>query len=99
MGAKMIRSSLAIAAGALIVAAASPALAGPTCTTETKDKWVSEDAMKQRIAELGYKDIKLFKTTKGRCYEIYGHDKDGKKVEVYFNPLTMAIVQSELKNF
>lgn len=40
--------------------------------------------------------IKLFKTTGGNCYEIYGWDKAGKKVEIYFNPVTGE--KSERKN-
>ncbi|EWY42726.1 hypothetical protein N825_02395 [Skermanella stibiiresistens SB22] len=75
---------------------AGPALAGPKCTSEAKDKWLSEADMKQKIAELGYKDIKTFKTTSGNCYEIYGHDKDGHKAEVYFNPVTAAVVKAEI---
>ena len=35
--------------------------------------------------EKGYK-ISKFKQP-GSCYEIYGTDKDGKKVEIYYNPV------------
>lgn len=79
--------------GALI--AASPALAGPRCIDETKTAWLTEDAMKARIAAMGYKDIRTFKVTSGNCYEIYGFDKDGKKAEVYFHPVTGAIVEAK----
>jgi len=67
------------------------ALAGPTCTSEAKEKWMSENAMKAKIAELGYK-YKVFKVTTGNCYEIYGQDKAGKRVEVYFHPITGNVV-------
>lgn len=76
-------------------AAAAPALAGPKCTDEPKSAWLTEEAMKAKIAEMGYKDIRNFKTTSGNCYEIYGHDKDGKKAEVYFNPVSGAIVEAK----
>jgi len=93
----MSRKNLLLAASALTVAlAAGPALAGPTCTKEAKGKWLSEDAMKQKIAEMGYKDIKTFKTTSGSCYEIYGHNAEGKKAEVYFNPVTAEVVKAEI---
>jgi hypothetical protein len=68
------------------------ALAGPTCTTEAKDKWLSESAMKAKIATLGY-TYKVFKVTTGGCYEIYGQDKAGQRIEVYFHPITGALVQ------
>lgn len=60
--------------------------AGPDCTKESKDKWQNaETFQKDRTAE-GYK-IKKFKITKGNCYEIYGLNKEGQKVEIYFNPV------------
>ena len=70
------------------------ALAGPECTTEPKDKWMPEASMKQKLEADGYR-IKVFKTTKGNCYEIYGYDKDGKKAEVYFHPVTGAAVEAK----
>lgn len=75
---------------------AGPASAGPNCTTEPRDKWLSEADMKQKIAEMGYRDIRTFKTTSGNCYEIYGYDKDGRKAEVYFDPIDARIVKAEV---
>jgi hypothetical protein len=31
----------------------------------------------------------------GTCYEIYGTNKEGKKVEIYFNPVDSSIVKSK----
>ncbi len=87
-------SAVAVLAGAAVLAA-SPALAGPRCTDEPKTTWLSEEAMKAKIAAMGYKDIRTFKVTAGNCYEIYGFDKDGKKAEVYFHPVTGAIVEAK----
>ena len=84
-------SALAIVAPAAVTSAA----AGPACTTEAKDKWLPEDAMKAKVAEMGYQKIKTFKVS-GSCYEIYGYTKDNKKAEVYFNPVTGAVVKSEI---
>ncbi|MFK8250074.1 PepSY domain-containing protein [Ancylobacter terrae] len=81
-----------LAAAVLVPAAAS---ASPACTKEPKDKWMSEDAMKEKVTEMGYQKIKTFKVT-GSCYEIYGYTKDNKKAEVYFNPVTGAVVKSEI---
>ncbi len=74
----------------------SPAFAGPTCTTEAKDKWQDQAKFQENLKAQGYK-IKVFKVTKGDCFEIYGWDKEGKKVEIYFNPVTGAIVKEERK--
>jgi hypothetical protein len=65
--------------------------ANPTCTTERKEKWMSEETIKAKIAALRYHKIRSFKVTES-CYEIYGSDKNNKLVEVYFNPITGDIV-------
>lgn len=64
---------------------ASPALAGPQCTSEPKDKWMAQQELKEKLASAGYK-IDVFKITPGNCYELYGRDQAGKRVEVYFDP-------------
>ncbi|PZQ17721.1 MAG: PepSY domain-containing protein [Ancylobacter novellus] len=84
-----------VLAAAILALAPSAAFAGPQCTAEPKDKWMSEDAMKAKVAEMGYKDIKTFKVS-GPCYEIYGYTKDGKKAEVYFNPVTGEVVKANI---
>jgi hypothetical protein len=75
---------------------ASAVFASPTCTKEPEEKWLSEAAMKQKITEMGYKDIKVFKKTTTGCYEIYGHTSDGRKAEVYFHPVTGATVEKNV---
>jgi hypothetical protein len=77
---------------AVFVAVSGSAYAGPDCTSEPKNKWLSESAMKTKIAELGYK-YRVFKVTKGNCYEIYGQDASGKRIEVYFHPVTGKVVE------
>ena len=74
---------------------AGTAFATPNCTSEPKSKWLDKDAFKSKVAALGY-EFNSVKTA-GSCYEIYGRDKTGKRVEVYFNPITAAIVE-EHKN-
>jgi len=72
----------------LLFAAVGAAIAGPTCSV-AKDQWMKETDFKARIEAQGYQ-IKTFKVSKGQCYEIYGTDKAGKKVEIYFDPATAA---------
>ena len=72
------------------------AIAGPSCTSEPKSSWMSEANMKEHVAKLGYKDIRTFKTS-GNCYEIYGRNADGKKAEVYFNPVTGDVVKANIE--
>ncbi len=69
------------------------AYASPPCTKEPKAAWLSETKMKEKIATMGYREIKVFKTS-GSCYEIYAIDAKGRKAEVYFNPVDGSVVQS-----
>jgi hypothetical protein len=87
----MLRITIGVAAAF----AASSALAGANCTKHPKDEWMSEGDAKAKIASQGYK-IQKFKID-GNCYEIYGTDKDGKKVEIYFDTKTLAVVKSETR--
>ncbi len=74
---------------AVMLAAASVAMAEPACSVP-KDKWMPEAQFKKQAEAQGYQ-IKTFKVNKGQCYEIYGI-KDGKKVEHFFDPATGAQV-------
>jgi hypothetical protein len=77
----------------LLIAISGAAMAGPTCNSP-KEKWMNEGAFKKGIEGQGYK-IKTFKVSKGQCYEIYGTDKAGKKVEIYFDPVSGAPLESK----
>jgi hypothetical protein len=78
--------------GLAISMLAGSAFASPTCTNEPKDKWLSEGEMNATIAKLGF-TYKAFKVTTGNCYEIYGRDNAGQRIEVYFHPVTGAIIE------
>lgn len=71
------------------------ALAGADCAVHPKQEWASEDTLKKALSEEGY-TIKKFKVD-GDCYEIYGRNKQGKKVEIYFDTKTLAIVKAEVE--
>lgn len=75
----------------LAIASASLAHASATCPVYPKSEWMKEADARVKLEKDGYK-IKKFKVS-GNCYEIYGQDKDGKKVEIYFDAKTLAIVK------
>lgn len=79
---KLTLTSIALTLGA------SAAFAGPTCKVP-QDQWMKESDFKARMESQGYQ-IRTFKVSGGKCYEIYGLDKSGKKVEIYFDPSTGA---------
>jgi hypothetical protein len=84
-------------AAALCLAAAFPAtaLAKANCKANPKAEWMSEADAKAKIVAQGYA-ITRFKVD-GDCYEIYGKNKDGKNVEIYFDTKTLDVVKSEMK--
>lgn len=82
----------------LLLGAAAGAWAGPQCTDRPEAEWLSPAQMDQRLKALGYvDDVRRLHVSKGRCWEIYGHNRSGQAVEVYFHPLSGAIVQETVK--
>jgi hypothetical protein len=76
------------------VAFSGTAFAKADCTAHPKDEWLKESDARAQLEGQGYK-IKKFKVD-GNCYEIYGTNKEGKKVEIYFDTKTLAVVKSEI---
>jgi hypothetical protein len=82
---------IAFASALFLIAGA--AQAKKNCTDQPKQNWMKEEDFKKGLEKQGYK-IRKFKQP-GSCYEIYGTDKDGKKVEIYFNPVDGSVVKSK----
>ncbi len=81
----------------LTLAFASPlAWAGPECTTADRAQWQDQTKFQEDLVAQGYK-IKKFKITSGNCYEIYGWNKEGKKVEIYHDPVSGKPVKSRIE--
>jgi hypothetical protein len=70
------------------------AFAKADCAAHPKSEWIKESDARAQLEAQGYK-IKKFKVD-DNCYEIYGHNKDGKKVEIYYDTKTLAVVKSEI---
>lgn len=83
--------NLLVLTGMLLSIGAAHAAA--KCTDQPKDKWMKEEDFKKMIESQGY-TIKKFKQP-GTCYEIYGKNKEGKNVEIYFNPVDGSPVKSK----
>ena len=79
----------------ILVLSSLHAFAKVDCTTEDKSKWKNQDAFRKEL-EATYK-IKVFKVTEGNCYEVYGWNKEGKKVEIYFNPVSGEKVKERIQ--
>ena len=80
-------------ASAFIAVASTAALAGPACNVP-QNQWMKEGDFRAKVEQQGFQ-VKTFKVSKGKCYEIYGFDKAGQKVEVYFDPATAAVLEQK----
>ena len=87
----------AMAAG-LITFTAAVALSGTAgassnvCAVATSERQVP-DVLKQKLEGNGWK-IRQIKTEDG-CYEVYGFDAKGRRVEAYFDPKTLTPVKRD----
>lgn len=84
-------------AAAVAVAVGGPgvALAKADCKPYPKSEWMKEADAKAKIEAQGY-TINKFKVD-GNCYEIYGKNKEGKKVEIYYDAKTLEPVKTEIE--
>ncbi len=71
------------------------AAAKADCKAYPKAEWMQEADAKAKIEAQGY-TINIFKVD-GNCYEIYGRNKEGKKVEIYYDAKTLEPVKSEVE--
>ena len=69
------------------------AFASADCPAYPKSEWAPEETLKKALLDEGY-TIKKFKVD-GNCYEIYGLNPQGQKVEIYFDTKTLAIIKAE----
>jgi hypothetical protein len=90
-----VRALFIAAAVAALAASPGLALAKADCKAYPKDEWMSQADAKAQIEAQGY-TIRKFKVD-GNCYEIYGRNAAGKKVEIYFDTKTLAPVKSEIE--
>lgn len=84
-------AALALAAATLLPAASANAGSlGRPCTSAPQSQWMTLDALKAKVEALGYKVQKA--KLKNACGEIYTLDKTGKRVELFVDPTSGAIV-------
>lgn len=80
----------------LSLAIASPFASAKTeCTSADQAQWQDQGAFQEGLKAQGYQ-IRKFKVTAGNCYEIYGYDQQGRKVEIYFDPVSGKPVKERI---
>ena len=94
----MMNRTIAALIFALTVGTSASALASEQahCGTVPKEKWLTSETVKARMAEQGY-DVRSIKAERG-CFEIKATDKNGARVEIYVNPETGTPLQSDSRH-
>ncbi|MBU1332245.1 MAG: PepSY domain-containing protein [Gammaproteobacteria bacterium] len=80
-------SVLALSLGLL----ALPAQADVDCPASARASWMPESSFREHLKRQGVQ-ITKFRITPGNCYEIYGFDAQGQRLEVYYDPVTATPV-------
>jgi len=90
-----MKAALGIPAlAAILFTTTIPASATMMCTDAPMEKWMSRDQVAKMFTEKGY-DVRKVKR-EDNCLEVYAI-KDGKKMEIYIDPVTGDIVRTKIK--
>ena len=76
--------------------AALPAIASGNegCGDAPRSQWMTKQAVAAKVAAMGYK-VRRVKVDDG-CYEVYGIDRQGARVEIYLNPVSGKVVRQKI---
>lgn len=85
--------SLAGLAFALAAATTAGATGLATCDSGPRSGWQPEKKLETQLKEKGW-TVRRIKED-GGCYEVYGLDEKGQRVEAYFHPVTLAPVPTK----
>ena len=89
MNVPSIKLAAALALSALSFGAFASTYNGE-CTNQPQSKWMKTADVKAKISAQGYSVGKV--KTGGSCYEVYAKDKNGKRVELFVNPVDASVV-------
>jgi hypothetical protein len=80
---------------ACLAAAPAHATGKATCNSGPQSGWQPEDTLKQKLISAGW-FIRRIKVD-GGCYEVYGINEKGQRVETYFHPVTFDHVLTTVR--
>ena len=64
-----------------------------TCESGPRSGWQPAEKLEKQLTDQGWK-VRRIKED-GGCYEVYGLDDKGQRVEAYFHPVTLAPVPTK----
>ena len=87
-----LRLLAASAVLALGVAAAPASATGKMSCDAPQNSWKSMDTLQAQLVKQGWQVRKA--KVDGGCYEVYGTDPQGRRVEAYFHPVSFKLLLS-----
>lgn len=84
-------TAIALVIGVLAMSSTVPAMADDDMCNVPMDKWQPRENLQAQLEAQGWQVKRI--TTDDGCYEVYAITKDGKRVEVYFNPESLRPVR------
>ena len=89
-----MRRLLCVAA-TLLAATAAQATGLATCDSGPKEGWQPMAKLEQMLKDKGW-TVRRIKED-GGCWEVYGLDEKGQRMEAYFHPVTLAPVPTKAR--
>ena len=90
-----MKNIIAVAATVSIMAlTASSAFASENQCAAPMSEWQPRENLQKKLEADGWA-VKRIKTEDG-CYEVYAIDKDGKRVEAYFDPKSLVMLRKKI---
>jgi hypothetical protein len=86
-------ASIAAAAALALCSFTASATGLATCDSGPKSGWQPTEKLEKQLSDQGWK-VRRIKED-GGCYEVYGLDDKGQRVEAYFHPVTLAPVPTK----
>lgn len=83
----MFKQVLSVAVLAAVTSTAFATGHCPIAQPAPKEQWQPKEALEKKLAAQGW-EVKRIKVDAG-CYEVYTLDKNGRKVETYFDPKSL----------
>jgi hypothetical protein len=87
------RAVVAGAFAAAVVSLQAQATGLATCDSGPREGWQSQATLEKQLVEQKWQ-VRRIKID-GGCYEVYGINEKGERVEAYFHPVTLAPVPTK----
>ena len=85
---------VALAIATILVPAS--VFASTECTKMPAEKWLPQSEVMTQVEKAGFTVQRI--KQENACYEVKGHNKDGKNVELYVNPVDASMVREKVKS-